>query len=81
LAVAGVSSGRSIADHLCLPFGILENLYKDLRTRQITVHTGAAPLSDYNYNLTEQGRARAQAFLEACAYNGPAPVPLPSTWL
>src|SRR5262245_39651472 len=64
LAVAGVNSGRSIADHLCLPFGTLENVYKDLRTRQLIVHTGSAPLSDYSYTLTEQGRARAQVYAD-----------------
>jgi predicted ATPase with chaperone activity len=76
LTVAGVSTGRGISKHLCLPFGILETIYHDLRTRQIIVHTGSAPLSDYSYTLTEQGRVRAQAYLEACAYVGPAPVPL-----
>jgi predicted ATPase with chaperone activity len=77
LTVVGVASGRGIANHLCLPFGILENVYQSLRTRQIIVHTGSAALSDYSYALTEQGRARAQTLLEACAYIGPAPVPLP----
>ncbi|MGD9719861.1 MAG: AAA family ATPase [Pirellulales bacterium] len=76
LSVVGVSTGRAIANQLCLPFGLLEGLFHDLRTRQIIVHTGSAPLSDYSYSLTEQGRSRAQAYLEACGYNGPAPVPL-----
>lgn len=76
LAIVGTSTGRSIANHLCLPFGSLESLYHGLRTRQIIVHTGSAPLSDYSYALTEQGRARAQTYHEACAYVGPAPVPL-----
>jgi predicted ATPase with chaperone activity len=76
LVVVGVASGRSIANHLCLPFGMLEGLFHDLRTRQIIMHTGSAPLSDYTYGLTEQGRNRAQVYLEACGYNGPAPVPL-----
>jgi predicted ATPase with chaperone activity len=76
LLIVGTASGRAIADHLCLPFHILENIYKDLRTRQIMVHTGSAPLSDYDYALTEQGRNRAQAYWDACAYVGAAPVPL-----
>ncbi len=76
LSLVGTTSGRAIADHLCLPFGLLEPIYKDLRTRQIIVHTGSAALSDYSYALTEQGRARAQTYFEACAYIGPAPVPL-----
>jgi hypothetical protein len=76
LAVVGSSSGRGIADYVCLPFGILEGLYQSLRSRQILVHMGSAPLNDYNYTLTEQGRERAQAMTKACAYHGPAPVPL-----
>jgi predicted ATPase with chaperone activity len=76
LGVVGVATGRAIADRLCLPFGLLEGVYHDLRTRQIMVHTGSAPLSDYTYSLTEQGRNRAQAYLEACGYSGAAPVPL-----
>jgi predicted ATPase with chaperone activity len=72
----GNASGHGIANHLCLPFGLLESVYHDLRTRQIIVHTGSAPLSDYCYTLTEQGRARAAAYAEECAYVGPAPVPL-----
>jgi predicted ATPase with chaperone activity len=76
LTVAGVASGRTIANQLCLPFGILESVYHDLRTRQVIVHTGSAALSDYSYSLTEQGRQRALAYMEACAYVGAAPVPL-----
>jgi len=76
LLVVGSASGRGIAKQICLPFGALEGVYQSLRSRQILVHTGSAPLSDYNYTLTEQGRERAQSFSEACAYVGPAPVPL-----
>jgi predicted ATPase with chaperone activity len=76
LVVVGTTSGRAIADHLCLPFGILEGIFHDLRTRQIIVHTGSAALADYNYALTEQGRTRAQTYWDACAYVGAAPVPL-----
>jgi len=72
----GSSSGRGIADALCLPFGILENLFSTLRNRQLVAHTGSAPLNDYVYALTEQGRERAQACSRSCSYMGPAPVPL-----
>jgi predicted ATPase with chaperone activity len=76
LLLVGRSSGRGIAEHICLPFGILENLFQSLRARQIIVHSGSAPLNDYYYGLTEQGRERAQVAMEACAYVGPCPVPL-----
>ena len=76
LAMLGTSKGRAVAEHLCLPFNIIEPLLADLRCSQLVVHAGAAPFNDYYYSLTTQGRTRATAFLEACSYVGPAPVPL-----
>jgi predicted ATPase with chaperone activity len=76
LSIVGRASGRNIADHVCIPFGILDGLYQVLRTRQLLMHTGAAPLNDYYYTLTEQGRERAQSHMLACAYSGAAPVPM-----
>ncbi len=76
LAVAGTAGGRVIAEQLCLPFSLLEDLLASLRTRQIIVHTGSAPFNDYYYMLTESGQDRTQAFQRASAYLGPAPVPL-----
>ena len=76
LATFGTSTGRDIAKNLCLPFSILADLLDSLRTRQIVTHSGAAALNDYFYTLTEHGSRRAAAYLEECAYVGPAPVPL-----
>ena len=78
LATMGTSSGRSTAESLCLPFSILGELFDSLRTRQVIVHAGAAPFNDYYYALTDHGRLRAAAYLQECAYVGPAPVPLMS---
>lgn len=74
LAVVGTASGRDLAKQICLPFGILEPVYQKLRTRQVMVHIGSAPVNDYFYNLTEQGREQARRAMDACAYVGPAPV-------
>jgi predicted ATPase with chaperone activity len=76
LAVAGTESGRGLAESVCLSFGILEDRLQRLRARQLLSHRGAAPLNDYLYGLTEQGRDFTQSQLEACSYRGPAPVPL-----
>jgi predicted ATPase with chaperone activity len=76
LSVTGTLSGRALADRVCLPFGLLEEVFRTLRTRQAMFHTGSAPLNDYHYVLTEQGNERAQTALAACAYVGPAPVTL-----
>ena len=76
LLVRGRSSGCSIADHLCLPFGIMEARMQALRTRTLVAHASNATLNDYVYALTEKGTERAQSWFDACAYVGPAPVPL-----
>ncbi len=76
LSVAGTSAGRRIADNVCLPLGLLEEVFQTLRTRQFIAHTGAAQLNDYYYQLTDQGRELAKAAMDACSYVGPAPVPL-----
>lgn len=76
LAVVGTTSGRQLANDICLPFAALEKLYQHLRSRQIIVHQGSAPLNDYNYSLTENGRDRASTAASLCSYVGPAPVPL-----
>ncbi len=76
LLVVGRESGRGLAEHCCLSFGLLEDLFQKLRTRQLLTHRGAAALNDYVYTLTDQGREFAQHMLDACAYQGAAPVPL-----
>jgi predicted ATPase with chaperone activity len=70
----GSTTGRDIARQTCLPFGILEDLLLALRSRQVVVHQGQAPLNDYYYALTEQGSTRARAATDACSYVGPVPV-------
>jgi predicted ATPase with chaperone activity len=75
LAVTGTASGRSIAERICLPFRLLEDVYAGLRTRKIALHAGAAPFNDYYYGLTESGLETARRYQQACAYLGPAPVP------
>jgi len=76
LTMIGVSSGRKLAEHVCLPYRVVEAVLQTLRARQIIVHKDSAPLNDYNFALTELGRERARIAMEACSYVGPAPVPL-----
>jgi predicted ATPase with chaperone activity len=76
LLAKGRASGRAIAHFLCLPFCLLEPRLQALRTRALVAHASAAPLNDYDYALTEKGTQQAEAWREACAYLGPAPVPL-----
>ena len=76
LMVVGTTSGRKLAEYICLPFRILEPIYQNLRARQMIVHRSTAPLNDYNYALTENGSERARDAMDTCSYVGPAPVPL-----
>ncbi len=76
LLLAGRRSGRQLAEELCLSFHLIEGMYQNLRSRQIIVHQGSAPLNDYFYALTETGRERATTAMAACSYVGPAPIPL-----
>lgn len=76
LAVTGTSSGRGLAERVCLPFRLLEDVFASLRTRQIIVHSGSAPFNDYYYMLTESGQERARILQQSNGYVGAAPVPL-----
>lgn len=76
LLLIGQAPGRQVAEVLCLPFGILEPVLAAARQRQILVHNGSAPLNDYIYVLTDQGRQRAKSAMDQCSYIGAAPVPL-----
>ena len=76
LSIAGCISGRQLADLVSLPFGMVEPRYQVLRSRAYVTHRGSAPLNDYMYALTEQGREHTHALMGSCAYIGPAPVPL-----
>jgi len=74
--LVGSSAGRQISEQICLPFGILEEVFQSLRQRQLLSHSGSTSLNDYFYTLTEQGRERAKSYMAQCGYVGPAPVPL-----
>jgi predicted ATPase with chaperone activity len=72
----GVAAGRQLADDIGLPFNMIESIFGGMRSRQIIVHKGSAPLNDYVYGLTENGQERARLATRSCAYCGTAPVPL-----
>ncbi len=74
--MVGIASGRKLAEFVCVPFRVLEQVFQTLRARQIIVHKNSAPLNDYDYTLTEEGRERASVAMQASSYVGPAPVPL-----
>lgn len=72
----GDVAGRTIAEHLRLPFGIVDRLLTRMKNDQLVAYRDSAPMNDYLYQLTDTGRERARRFNEHCSYFGAAPVPL-----
>ncbi|HEV2972075.1 MAG TPA: AAA family ATPase [Pirellulales bacterium] len=76
LLARGDASGRDIAEQIKLPFILLEELLRVLKSDHWIVHRGAAAMNDYQYQLTDKGRERARRLVEHCTYYGSAPVAL-----
>src|SRR5207302_9759932 len=78
LYTRGGMLGLDIAKLLCLPFKVVEEALEFLKRDKCLEVLGGDLIGrvSYRFNLTEQGRRRAQDALKMCAYVGPAPVPL-----
>jgi len=76
LLARGNAIGRDVAEQVKLPFALVEGLLWRLKTDQLVIHRGSAPMNDYDYQLTEIGRERARRFAMHCTYYGSAPVAL-----
>ena len=72
----GDASGRDVAEQIKLPFVLVDDLLRRLKSDQLLCHRGAAPMNDYQYQLTEMGRERARRYAQHCTYFGAAPVSL-----
>ena len=75
LLALGTNTCRGMARDLALPPKPLVDMMTDLKNRQLVVYKGSAGMGDFDYTLTDAGRARANRFLEEGTYCGPAPVP------
>jgi DNA-binding PadR family transcriptional regulator len=76
LQLRGDADGRTVAEMIKLPFGIVDQLLRDLKGEQIVVFKGSAPAGDYIYALTDLGRERARRLAAVSTYCGSAPVVL-----
>jgi DNA-binding PadR family transcriptional regulator len=72
----GDMTGREIAEQVCLPFVLLDQIMRQLKLDQLLIYRGSAPMNDYVYQLTDLGRERARRYLDHCTYYGAAPVAL-----
>ena len=69
-------SGRKTADQICLPFSIVNEALTELKRQRFVAHRQSAEMSDYVYELTEEGMRRARHHMEQSTYFGAAPVSL-----
>jgi hypothetical protein len=76
--IAGESSGTQLADHMRLPYSVLDAMIQHARVEKLIEVRGASGAGNagYRYALTDLGRDRAMQFLDINRYVGPAPVPL-----
>jgi predicted ATPase with chaperone activity len=74
----GALSGNALAEAMALPFVVLDDLLLDVTQRHFVEVLGASghSRSGYLFELTEEGRNRAEAALAGSRYVGPAPVSL-----
>src|SRR5262245_60984662 len=76
--IAGEASGTQLAEHMRLPYSVLDAMVHHARVEKLVEVRGAsgAGTAGYRYALTDLGRDRANQFLDINRYVGPAPVPL-----
>src|SRR5258708_12366917 len=86
LYLNGSMMGRELANHICLPFSLLESTLKFLADEGYAQSTGVLqniellagePLAaGLQYTISGTGRTRAREILDLNQYAGPAPVPI-----
>jgi hypothetical protein len=72
----GNATGREIAEQVRLPFVLLDQLLRQMKSDQLVVHRSSAPMNDYDYQMSDLGRERARRCAQHCTYFGSAPVSL-----
>ena len=72
----GDATGREIADQLKLPFLLVDELLRGLKSEQLVGYRGGASMNDFVYQLTDVGRERAKRYWNHSTYFGTAPVSL-----
>lgn len=72
----GDATGREIAEQVRLPFVLLDQLLRQMKSDQLVVHRRSAPMNDYEYQMSDLGRERARRCSQHCTYFGAAPVSL-----
>jgi hypothetical protein len=74
----GRLTGSETSRELCLPKALVGQSLERLRSELLVAIRSSSGMSDYVYELTEQGFRRARQQMARSAYAGPAPVSLAS---
>ena len=74
MRLRGTATGMEIAQHIGLPFPLAEKVLYALKAERLLVFRNSAQLSDYLYEITDQGLERAGKLSAQCSYCGAVPV-------
>src|SRR5207245_139855 len=66
LLTSGPTVGRKIAEQVRLPFGLMNDLLRSLRAQLLLTITNQGAMGDFEYDLTDDGRKRANWHAERC---------------
>ena len=72
----GAASGREIHEQICLPFRVVDDFLRELKTEQLIGHRCSSGTNDYIWEMTVEGFERARRQSEVTTYFGAAPVTL-----
>lgn len=72
----GIVSGRKLAEQIALPFNMVAEVLRRLKTECLVAYRAANSMGDYDYELTGTGLERAHRFNDTSSYHGTAPVTL-----
>lgn len=74
LFARGEAPIRRIADQICLPYVVVEEMIHALKAEQVLGYIDQTLVDGYVCKLTEVGYERGRNYSEACSYFGAAPV-------
>jgi hypothetical protein len=72
----GIVSGRKLSEQVALPYNIVAEILRRLKTECLVSYRSSSSLGDYEYELTGTGIERAHRFNAVSSYHGAAPVSL-----
>lgn len=73
----GSIPGQQLAYCLGIPFNLLDDKLYSMKKRLLLQINGSTGIQDFNYELTDEGKAKAIAARNESSYIGPLPVSLP----